>query len=252
MSRRGITAAERIKRLLVEADVGARAAGGAALLAEPVIVLRGEHTRGFKLFDHAGIRIGSAIAVVVPISRLRRHTHIELRDVHGGCVLTVRDGGPFLSRLLMGWNYQVLEPDGSASLTVRRVARRTERASIMDGDAQLGVIRPGNPSFLSRALKRTEYEEWPTFVVEAVAGHHVARVRLARPSWRTKLIHLVVELEDGASEQLRKAALAASVKAAFIAAIVQAKRSRRGSHGGRGGGYGLAGAADLAGSDIDF
>jgi hypothetical protein len=93
---------------------------------------------------------------------------------------------------------------------------------------------------------------WPTFVVEAHTGEQVASIRLARPDWRTELVHVVVEVQDDTFDELRSAALAAAAKAAFITALAEAKGSRRPASG-RPGGSGLEAAAGLASQlDIDF
>lgn len=115
------------------------------------------------------------------------------------------------------------------------------------------MIRPGNPAFLSRAASRKAFRDvWPIFVVEADSGEQAARIRLARPSWRTPLAYIVVEVEDSASNELRRTTLGAGVKAAFITAIAQARRSPHRSYDGRGG-HGLEAALGVASQvDIDF
>jgi hypothetical protein len=252
VNRRSGSAAERMKKLLLEADVGPRPGGAGGLLTEPVVVFRSGHARGFTLLNQGGHRVGSAVAVG-PASRARAPEQLEVRAPDNRCLFTVRDAGSWFSRLFRRWEYEILERDASQGLIVRRMAPRAKEASVARDDARVGVIRPGNPAFLSRAMSRKEFRDmWPMFVVETDTGEQVARIRLARPGWRTELLHVVVGVQDGASDELRRAALAAAGKAAFIAAVAQARRSHRRSSDGRGG-YGLETAVGLASQmDIDF
>jgi hypothetical protein len=249
--RRGSTA-ERIKKVLLEGDVGPRPGGVGGLLSEPVVVFRGGHATGFTLFNQGGHRVGSAVAVG-PVSRVRAPRQLEVRALDARCLFIVRDPGSPFSRLFHRWKYEIREPDATHGLIVRRMAPRAQEASVARDDARIGVVRPGNPAFLSRAMNRKAFRDvWPMFVVEADTGEQVARIRLARPGWRTELVNVVVEVQDGASAELRRAALAAAGKAAFFTAVAQTRGSHRRSSDGRRG-YGLETAVGLASQmDIDF
>lgn len=129
-----MSTAEGIKKLLLEGDVGPRPGGFGGPLTEPVLVFRGEHARGFTLFNQSGQRVGSAVAVDAT-SPARRSTHVELRDLGAHralgarSVLTVHDTGSRFSRLLRGREYEIVQPDAARDLIVPQ-ARPARRGSV--------------------------------------------------------------------------------------------------------------------------
>jgi hypothetical protein len=209
--------AEEVADLLTGSKVARRSGGGGTLITEPIVVVHGEHLGYFKLFDQDGSQLGSA----VPVGRTRAsasralRTH-EFRDAHDRWVFNLQDVGPRLrSPGLTKWAYEISAPGGSGTIGVKRVRRLTETASITEGPRQIGMMRPPDPSPV--ALAFAAIGMWwgvstrSPVVIEDDTGRQVARVHIARVSKIRQLGDLVVEVEDGTSEQLRRVALAASL-----------------------------------------
>jgi hypothetical protein len=184
-------------------------------MTEPIVVVHGKHAGYFKLVDQDGSQLGSA----VPVGRARASasraiwTH-EFRDAHDRCVFNLHN----VSRLrgLITWAYEVSAPGGSGMISVKRVRRLTETASMTEGPREIGMIRPPDSSRVALAFRWLGMwlgNESP-LGIEDDTGRQVARVHIARVRRWRELCDLVVEVEDGTSEQLRRVALAASLIAA--------------------------------------
>jgi hypothetical protein len=75
---------------------------------------------------------------------------------------------------------------------------------------QVGTIRSG-AARASKALGILGRKKSPALVIEDHHGRQVARIHIARKKRAGHLVDLVVEVDDGTTEQLRKVAIAASV-----------------------------------------
>jgi hypothetical protein len=205
--------AEEVAELLTGTKVARRSGGGGTLMTEPIVVVHGEHLGYFKLFDQDGSQLGSA----VPVGRTRAsasralRTH-QFRDAHDRCVFNLQDVGPRLGGWLTKWAYEISAPGGSGMISVKRVHRSTANASITEGPRQIGMMRPPDRSRVALAFRWIGWggKESP-LGIEDDTGRQVARVHIARVRRTRRICDLVVEVEDGTSEQLRRVALAASL-----------------------------------------
>ena len=196
-------AAEDVAKLLTPTSVGRRTGGG-TLTSEPVVVVRGKHLSHFDLFDSSAGQLGRVV-------RVARKEAFEFRDIDDGCVLKLEDVGPsWRSFGLAKWRYEVSEPDKRGAISVRRVRRLNDTVSITEGPMQVGTIRSGAARG-SRALRILVRKKSPALVLEDHHGRQVARIYIARKKRAGHFVDLVVEVEDGTPEQLRKVAIAASV-----------------------------------------
>ena len=202
--------AQEIAALLARSKIRLRVGGGGTLVSEPVVVLRGRHRWHFDLFDCRGKPLGR----VVQVGRLVAY---EVRDVDEQRVLNLQDVGPGWRALgLTKWRYELSMPDEHEVISVSRVGRLTDTASITQGPLQIGTIRAGvahrRPVAVAlRALGRPRRKKSAALVLEDHNGRRVAGIYTARNRPRYEGVDLIVEVKDGTSEQLRKIAVAVSV-----------------------------------------
>lgn len=193
--------AREVTDLLDRANIERRRGTGGTLMTEPLVIACGEHLQDFELLDQDARRLGSAIHV---------DRAYELHDASGRCVLKAA----FPSRLIgrTKWTYEVSTPDGSTTISVRRVGRQTDSASVTEGPHTIGMIRKARPqSRGSRGLRAIFAVERPRLLIEDRSGREVACVHIARIRTVGDRVYLVIERKQGIPEQLRSVSLAASV-----------------------------------------
>jgi hypothetical protein len=187
-------AADEVAKLLSTAKVDHRGGGGGTPMTEPVVVVHSKHRRDFDLLDQDGGRLGSVVRVG-GLRSVEAARSYEVRDAHDRCVFHLNVAGPSSEVWgLTKWHYEVVSPGESGKITVQKAS--PEPTSISEGSHQIGVMRDG-----------------PThaFVIEDDTGREVARIHIARTRFFSERVDLIAEIEDGTSEPLRKAALAATV-----------------------------------------
>lgn len=199
---------QEIAALLARTKIRRRGAGGGTLMSEPVVVLRGKHRSHFDLFDCSGESLGRVV-------QFGRSDAYEVRDQDHQRVLSLQEVGPSWRVLgLTKWRYELSLSDEPEVISVSRARRLTDAASITQGVLQIGLIRsrprPRSGAPL-KALGGPGRKKSPVLVVEDQSGHQVARIHIARKSRNDQRVDLILDVTDGASEQLRKVAVAASV-----------------------------------------
>lgn len=111
------------------------------------------------------------------------------------------------------WHYELVLPGEGGTIKVRHVNRRPNPAEITQGSQQIGTIRtilkPAAQTRFARAAAVLRLGVSPTFVVHDYAGRDTARVHFAEK--RGRLVDLVVEVDHGTPEPLRRVALGASL-----------------------------------------
>jgi len=85
-----------------------------------------------------------------------------------------------------------------------------DTASVTQGPVQVGTIRSRVGPAL-RALGIPVRKKSRALVLEDHHGRQVARIHIARKRRYGQFVDLVIEVEDGTLEQLRKVAIAASM-----------------------------------------
>jgi hypothetical protein len=178
-------------------------------MSEPLVVVHGKHREDFELLGQDAARLGS----VVCVDRARCY---EFRDLNDRCAVKLRDLAPSTRlRGLWKWRYEVISPGGGETISVMRVSRRKDPATIAQGSRQVGVLRRiSRPAALTKFPRVSAVIGLGTsesLVVEDHTGRQTARVHIVENRLSTKLVELIVEVEDGTSEQLRMVALAASL-----------------------------------------
>ena len=184
-----------IAELLLYAHIDRRPSGDGTLMTEPLLVVRGNHHGDFGVFDRAGKRVGSAMR-----SGERSPGRLctdEFLDAEGRCVIRVETVGSSAGRGRTKWVYELSGPQVPDVTKLSRVSRWAPKASITQGSRAIGMLKPA--------------KSFAGLVVEDEPGHPVARVYIAGAREWKKFTDVVVEAEDGAPEELRKAALAATV-----------------------------------------
>jgi hypothetical protein len=187
--------ATEVAELLRRAHVRRRRRGGGTLTSEPVVVVRGKHRRDFELLDQDGGQLGLAIDVRRR-SLLGDRAAYEFRDAQERCIFNLKNTGSSVTGPGIKWRYEVTWPGESRTISIHRTSRRTTETSISEGSRQIGTMRGKGSVVLA---------------IEDHSGLEVASVHIARARRFHELVDLVVELEDGISEELRVTALAASL-----------------------------------------
>ncbi|MGZ4222006.1 MAG: hypothetical protein ACXVH1_37065 [Solirubrobacteraceae bacterium] len=140
----------------------------------------------------------------------------EVRDADDQRVLALQDVGPSWRTLgLTKWRYELSMPDEPEAISVSRVRRLTDTASITQGPLQIGMIRsrvePRSVTVALRMLGSPGRRKSPAFALEDHDGRQVACIYIACKRGPYERVDLIVDVKDGTSEQLRKIAVATSV-----------------------------------------
>src|SRR5207253_1618954 len=111
--------------------------------------------------------------------------------------------------------YELSTPEAAEAISISKVRRLTDTASITQGPDQIGMIRsqvkPRSVGADMRALGSPGRRKSPALTVEDHNGREVARIYIARKRQPHERVDLIIEVKDGTSVQLRRIAVAASV-----------------------------------------
>lgn len=155
-------------------------------MTESLLVLR--RTGGdLDVLDQYGDRLGSA-----SWGRRSRWREYEYIDIEGTCVLHGQVLGS-LSGPAIKWVYELSVPHSPETTTLRRIDRSTQTASITQGQREVGWLRP---------VKQPD-----GFLIADRDDKEVGRVLVAHAS----PLRLLVLVNDSATEELRRVALAAAL-----------------------------------------
>lgn len=198
-----LSPAEEIALLLRIAGIPPRpAAGGGTLMTEPLLVLRRDGG-DLDVFDRYRNRLGSARwgrrFGWIQFGSSREHEFVDAEDT---CVLHVQEVGPAIT-----WVYELSVPHSPETTKLQRIDDSTQTASITQGQREVGWLR---------SLKRPD-----GFLIADRDDKEVGRVLVASES----PLRLLVLVNDSATKQLRRVALAAAL-------IADRKLTKPGGGGG--------------------
>ena len=200
--RRDEPAERAVAQTLSRVDVDQHVPGRGTLLTEPLIVAHGEHRDDFDLFAADARPLGAAIH--------GNERDYELRDMSDHLVWRLqrrsRASGSGLK-----WRYELAWSD-EPPITLKRSSRVTNTAEATQADRRIATIRPRVASSRWQALgvgigSRLPARS-PTVAVADDSNREQAWIYLARRQWFGP-VALVAEMDDTASAQLRRIALAA-------------------------------------------